>query len=381
MKPVLYCLIIILLLVVAVGLAAKPVILVIARGQIAGIFIDSSVFIGSCEWAPLHQIRFLGISIKRDGIYEIKLKEADIRYSFPSVFRKTVSKIILKEGFINLNLPRQNISEFSRYLNLGSGGEEGGSSAGDLKLDQMDFEVKAKDISFKARVSMDISLEQKLINAIDLDVSLLTIRGLRFDGVGLKAGELQRGGNFTVGKIQYDKIKAVDIKGTARLKDNILFLDAVSARLFEGKIAGQITFKVAPIPEYLADIRLTDLNLKDIVDDFDLKKKFQMSGLAGGQLVLSGTGSHLNILSGDFSVGGAGGVLVIEDTRFIENMAKSAHQPADLLVESFKNYHYNTAVIKLSLQEKNLILDMALEGEAGKRNLNITVHDFISTKD
>jgi hypothetical protein len=45
-------------------------------------------------------------------------------------------------------------------------------------------------------------------------------------------------------------------------------------------------------------------------------------------------------------------------------------------VESFKDYHYNTALMKLSFDKGNIILDVALEGEAGKRNLSIVLHDF-----
>jgi hypothetical protein len=380
MKRVLYCLIIIVSLVIAARVFVKPVVLAIARRQIAKVFIDSSISIRSCEWAPFHQIRFLDIALQRDGVYDIKLQEADIHYNLPDIFQKTVRKIVLKNGSIILNLPRKNISEVSRYLNLGSEGVEGRSFSGDLELGSIDVDVKVKDITCKASVSMTIGLEQQVINAVDLDMSLLKIRGARFDDVGLKVDESLKGGEFTAGKVQYDKLKLANVKGAARLKDNILYLDAVSAGIFEGKVFGQGTFKISLPPEYLVDFQLMDLDLKEMVDDFELKKKFQMSGLAAGQLILRGTGSRLDILSGDFTVG-TGGVLVIKDTRFIENIAQNTHQPADLLVESFKDYHYNTGAIKLSLKKKDLVLDMVLDGEAGKRDLNITVHEFILKKD
>jgi hypothetical protein len=47
-----------------------------------------------------------------------------------------------------------------------------------------------------------------------------------------------------------------------------------------------------------------------------------------------------------------------------------------MLVESFKNYRYNTGILKLSLDKGNLIFDITLDGEAGRRKLDIVVHGF-----
>jgi hypothetical protein len=69
-------------------------------------------------------------------------------------------------------------------------------------------------------------------------------------------------------------------------------------------------------------------------------------------------------------------MLTITDDKFLNNVAKSSGQSLDILVESFKNYHYNTGVMKLSLERGDIVFDIALEGEAGKRNLSIVLHDF-----
>jgi hypothetical protein len=82
------------------------------------------------------------------------------------------------------------------------------------------------------------------------------------------------------------------------------------------------------------------------------------------------------VLSGNFSTLQPGGILVIKDDKFLKNLSRTTKQPLDILVESFKDYHYNTALMKLSFDKGNIILDVALEGEAGKRNLSIVLHDF-----
>ena len=52
------------------------------------------------------------------------------------------------------------------------------------------------------------------------------------------------------------------------------------------------------------------------------------------------------------------------------------HQPVDLLVESFKDYRYNVAIMNLSLENNNVMLRISLDGATGKRNLNVVLHDF-----
>jgi hypothetical protein len=69
-------------------------------------------------------------------------------------------------------------------------------------------------------------------------------------------------------------------------------------------------------------------------------------------------------------------MLTIKDSGYLENMARSSGQSLDILVESLKNYHYNSGVAKLSLERNNFIFDIFLEGETGKRNLKVTLHDF-----
>jgi len=130
-----------------------------------------------------------------------------------------------------------------------------------------------------------------------------------------------------------------------------------------------------------SDETLPTVNLEKFINDFELDEKFQMTGVLSGHLVLNGNGGDINILNGDFFMAEKGGTLIIKDTRFLENIARSSDQSFEILVESFKNYHYNNGKIKILLKQEKLILDMVLDGEAGKRDLNITLHNFKPKKD
>jgi hypothetical protein len=101
-----------------------------------------------------------------------------------------------------------------------------------------------------------------------------------------------------------------------------------------------------------------------------------MTGRLSGDLKLKGRGEQIEILQGSFSTLPPGGTLVIMDTKFLERMAHNTRQPLDLLVESFKNYPYNTGLMSLGFENGSVILKIELEGEAGKRNLNVILHDF-----
>ena len=49
-------------------------------------------------------------------------------------------------------------------------------------------------------------------------------------------------------------------------------------------------------------------------------------------------------------------------------------------MEGFKNYQYNTGIIKLTLGGNDLVLSIQLDGQAGKRDFNVILHDVIMGK-
>ena len=91
---------------------------------------------------------------------------------------------------------------------------------------------------------------------------------------------------------------------------------------------------------------------------------------------LKGTGLNINAITGDFSTAEEGGMLVIKDDRLLENIASRSQQPLDILMASFKDYDYDTGIMRLYLYEGNLVLDISLDGETGIRDLDIVIHTF-----
>jgi len=183
-------------------------------------------------------------------------------------------------------------------------------------------------------------------------------------------------GDFYLKKIQYNKLSIDDIKGSFLLEGRRLFLNSLYAHVLGGDLSGDLGFIMDKNAEYSLNLKLADLDMEKFVNDFNLGEQFQLTGKLSGSLNSLGENANIKVLSGDFSSTGLGGVLIIKDNKFLENMANNSGQSLDILVESFKDYHYNTGMMKLSFDQGNLIFDIALEGEAGKRNLTITLHSF-----
>jgi len=150
----------------------------------------------------------------------------------------------------------------------------------------------------------------------------------------------------------------------------------LTAQTLGGRIEGNVRLKMDKGRQYLIELKFINLDLDKFVKDFNLDDKIQISGRLGGRLSLEGENLVIKLIDGNFIAGQDGGILTIKDERFLENVAKRSGQSLDILVESFKNYPYNKGLMKLSLKKGDLVFNIALDGEAGKRDLNIILHDF-----
>jgi hypothetical protein len=98
-------------------------------------------------------------------------------------------------------------------------------------------------------------------------------------------------------------------------------------------------------------------------------------------MTVTGRGADIHILDGDFSAVDPGGLLEIKNEEFLKNIARNSQQPLDIVIASFKDYHYNVGALRVALEKSDLVFDAALDGETGKRNINITLHDFLLRKE
>lgn len=128
--------------------------------------------------------------------------------------------------------------------------------------------------------------------------------------------------------------------------------------------------------KYYATVHFANVAMGDVLDSFKLNDKLAWDGIMHGDLNISGEGRQMKIINGNLLSENKGGTIVIKDTQFLQNVAQNSKLPANLVVDSFQNYHYDSGSLKLYLEQEVLILDVALNGQTGKRNLKINLHDF-----
>lgn len=374
MKRIIYILISAFIVVLFLSLLIKPLVLRLIKQQLERIFVNSTVLIRDYSLKPAHQLSLFDIQIKNEPIYSIKVKEMTVQYNLSSLLKGSISKFYLKDAAVSINTPQQSILGLHQYLHFGIPAQ-GIFTIKDVKFSNLNLALKSKELSLQAELSVVVNLPEQLLNYLNLKVDSCDSRDFHLKNAFLNVSQNQSAGSLSIYQIQYNKLNIDQLKAQARLKDKLLFLDDLSAQAFSGKIQGDFGVTLDENNGYFLNLKFINLDAEAFVEDFNLNEKVKMSGKLAGQLTLQGKGLDFQVINGDFS-DVAGGILTIKDTKFLENVARSSQQPLDLLVESFKDYHYNKAVMRLYLEEGDLNFNIAMDSEAGKRNLSITVHDL-----
>lgn len=241
------------------------------------------------------------------------------------------------------------------------------------QLNKVFREAKLSVKNFSVGFIDGLTLEVK-IGSLDKD-------DLHIEGIDLKLNLMQRLRDISIRKIKYSKIAIEDILAQTQLKNRALSLSSISGKILVGQVDGDVVFYLGKENRYKCNFQFVDLNLEDAVNKFDLQERFSISGKLSGSMKIEGKGQDLNMLEGNFSLPLPGGMFIIKDDKLLGKLARDSNQPLDIFVESFKNYRYNTGVMKLSLEKVGLVLNIVLDGETGKRNLNIVAHNFIKKGD
>lgn len=192
-----------------------------------------------------------------------------------------------------------------------------------------------------------------------------TIKEIRADNVSIGMAGMNAEVSFS------------DVRASARIKGGALSIDSLKARLLGGDLGGNLKVPLGRNAAFSAALNIDGLRIADFVRNFKLDNKFQMDGKLGGDFLLSGRGFDITAIEGGFVTDSPGGTLVIKDKSILQNIARRSGQSLDILVESFEHYDYTIGRMKVSLDGRDLLLDIALEGAAGRRSLNIVLHEFI----
>lgn len=350
----------------------KPLIITLAKKQLGKVFVQSRISVARCALGA-NSLSFFDVEINRQGVYDVKVKEADIQYGLLLSFRYPFLKVFLKGANFRLDAPEKRINDIPVYFNLNQNGPQIISS---VDISGLALDVNTQDLSLKAATSLSLNLIAQSLEQLDFKIDSFKMFGVELKNASLKLKGRPGQGDFNIPELKYDKLTVSDIKGKVKLEGMNLSLYEVLAKMLGGDVEGELDLRAGKEIQYSANLKCKGLDVERFVRDFDLREKFDMTGKLSGNLRLQGEGAKIKILDGNFSTIPFGGTLVISNTEFLENMARNTRQPVDLLVESFKNYTYNTGIMSLGLSGNDIIFSFKLEGQAGKRELNVIVHDF-----
>lgn len=372
MRKKILLIIIFLVFIATAAFSVKPAVVFIARKQMQRVLGGSTVSVQDCQWNLLSRLSLTGVKVQKPGAYDLSAGEIRIEYNPWAICRGKIAKLVLKDIAATVEMPRQDV--------LGLRSDSASPSRPGLQLENLELEglrlnLKLKDLTVTAVISAAVDVPARSVRSLDGEIVSLEGQGVLLENGTIKTAQ-GIPGNLFIQKFQCGKLKVDDIKAGTRLSGKALSLESLSGRTLNGEVAGEVTVTLDTSLEYFAQLRFVNLDLDGFVNDFDLKEKFQMSGMMSGRMTVTGRNQNFKIIDGVFSSSDPGGILVIKNNEFLENIARSSQQPLDIVVASLKNYHYNVGVLKLFLEKGNLIFDMALDGETGKRNIQITVHDF-----
>jgi len=368
----------VLLLVAAVfSIFAGRIVTAAAKGQLKKSFPGSEVYIAGCNFNPARGLAFKDIEIKTGKIYDFKIKDLRILYNIPSILRGGILGVYLGDSSFAVDLGRKDISEIQ---NIFSGGQKGAFNVENISISNLNLKLRARDIEFIGSLSSEVDLNARLIKHIDLKIDSLEAKGVSLEGAHIKGWPADTGADLYIKKAKYSDVMLSDASGKAYIKGGTVFLKTLKAGLFGGYIDGNIDFDADKTARFVMNVNFTALDIGTFVKELKMDNKFQMTGKLNGAVALEGEGLAVTGAAGNFLTDPEGGLLVIKDTSFLENMARESKKPLEVVMEGFKNYQYNTGIIKLTLGGNDLVLSIQLDGQAGKRDFNVILHDVIMGK-
>lgn len=373
MKKIFWALLLLFVLGGVGFFSAKPAVLFFAKKQLKSALQLDSVLIKDCKIKLFHQIRFLDVTLKKDGWGECTAQEVSVQYGLERLLKRKISKVVLKDVFLSADLSKQEMAQLTK--NLQSKSTNGFAFEG-IELVNGHLQLRALDFKLQAQLTAQIDIIRQFVHFLSLKVDSLEGPNFLMEDAGLDIHPMGLTSKLLIRRIQYQKLQIKDLTAQVRQEGVGVFFDSLAGRVFNGTIGGNLSFSLAKGLRYYMDLKVDNADLAGFVNDFDLKEKVQMSGLAAGRLVVEGQGGNMHVINGDFTVTPPGGILLIKNKALLDQIARNSQQPLEIVVESLQNYHYDNGEVKLSLDQNNLVLDTALDGAAGKRNFYIVYHDF-----
>lgn len=307
----------------------------------------------------LSNLQLFDITISNHPILErtpfIKLKETNIDYSLPSLWRKKLKKITIVEPHIWFENSQSSTSGVNNLRAKGIKKDRASSfffpsnivitNAHLERTDKPAFEIN--NLNIEAQEISEINSTFEKIYYIKLNTEKAKYGN--FNANNIKADMVYKGGVFNIKKLE-SKI----YEGTAKGKGEIKFQDGEAA--------------------YQSALEINELDLKKFCKD-NLPPRYKVTGIIDGYISINGDKAKLQQLEGEFTSVGSGGSISSETFQLI-----MLHMPKGVLrntLESIfgekENFIYNEGRMKLGLLDGDVLVTLFLRGPKGKFLFDIKI--------
>lgn len=370
------------LAVAAWTLFFPPVAEDMAKRGIERAFPGAAVTIGSRGHAglsratvlPFGRISFRNISIEKSGVYSVKAKEAGVTYGLFSLLTGSASGLYLRDVNIAADFSGDKAKSLEDLLKSAS--PAGRPAAWSIDIANASIRLKFSDMELDAVASFKfdlrkLRLDRAELNAASFSKGTIVIKdaSLRVPGEGIP-------GDFSVALVKCGRVALSDITGGALMKDGDFKLEPLVGSLFKGSILGTFKYSTRGKRAYSLSITADGLQMARAIEELGLSGKVDMTGSVDGGFRVDGSAMSLAKVRGSFNTAAPGGVLVIKDEVFLMNIAKRLNQPIEIVRQSFSDYAFTKGTMDVSLQGNDLVTEVYLEGEKGKRDMNVILHDI-----
>lgn len=336
------------------------------RKQILQTFPESKISLEKFVLKP-NSFGLVNLKVEKQSVYEFNIKELVFYFNIVSLIKREF-KCEINGGFVN--------SDFDK-AELPFDEKNSHSKLKTKRVNLKNLKVKLKKGSFDIDLDLDyaeIIPQEELIKRLSLRINSLNFLDFKLENAFLEINEEGRGG-LEVKKINYGRINLETLKGNIYYKNNSFSIFPLKVKFLDGYIEGEVIFNLEKGFNYVWRLKFLNPNLERIIEALNYKDKFYLTGKLIGDLFLEGYGFDLKVIKGNLSFTD-GGNLTIKDTKLARKIAEKSGQSFDIILNGLKDYRFDKGAIKISLEGNILLVKVFLEGDKGKRDLEVRWHGF-----
>jgi hypothetical protein len=387
---------IIFILAVGIYLGTGPVVESAAKFIIRKIFVDSTVSIASLSIKPTHQISFRDIKISKGKIYDIVIKEASLNFTIPSLFKKIMPELVLKNIKFTANSSQTRLKDLIQSIKISTNkkapskatpsqakaktqdqtkAQKPTSIISKLDIPDLFIDLNIKDAKVNALASLSLNLQDKQLSFLNVNAKKMFFGKVALWVLDLHVAQAERKGILNIKQANFGRLKIKDIKSRAVLEGLILSLDDLSGQFLSKKVTSEITLNLWPVLECTSNIKFAGISCAALSKELGWENKINVSGLLYGKATFRAESNQLAMLNVNFIAPAPGATLTISDPGILQKISRQTRQPLGNISESFRDYHYEKGQLIVSLLQKALDLEIILDGQQGRRNLKFNLID------